>query len=226
MKSENNETKFRIGAITGLIGAVSMLIGAALWGSSGTDLWLALESGHVEGYLTAAGGLKGQLIANLSIWIFGTFIFGIAGIIMAGLSDQKPFYSLIADYSYKVAVPMVIISYVAMLAVVVQIAPDTSPMSIATAKAVGWIGVRIDDIATLLMLGLGPLFISLSGKSHWVPGWLLVWSYVAAFLGVISIVVLYFPGLGQYGFMVIPLGLGWMIAASIVLFKRAKQQQG
>lgn len=224
MKSKHTETKYRIGAFMGLIGAVCMLIGAALWGSSGTDLWLALEGGDVEGYLTSAGRLKGQLISNLSIWIIGVLIFGMAGIIMAGLSDQNPFYSLTADFCYRIAVPMVIVSYVAMLTVVVQIAPDTSPISIAITKAVGWFGVRLDDISTALMLGFGPLFISLSGRAHWAPGWLVGWSYLAVTLGIFSIVVLYFPGLGQYGFIVIPVGVGWMIAASIVLFKRAKQQ--
>ncbi len=220
----NYQTTYKTAAKAALLGAVSMLIGAALWGSSGTDLWHALETETIEEYLTLAGGLKGQLITNLSVWIVGVFIFGLAGVIMAGLAKEKSFYSLLADYTYRVAVPMVMVSYLIMLAVVVQIAPDISPTHLAITKVLGWIGVRIDDIATFLMLGLGPLFISFSGKSQWVPRWLKIWSYLAAILGVISIGVLYFPGLGKYGFVVIPVGVLWMLAASIVLFKLSRQQ--
>jgi ABC-type transport system involved in cytochrome c biogenesis permease subunit len=107
-----------------------------------------------------------------------------------------------------------------MMALVVLIAPDTSDTAVYIARVVGWLGARADDIATALFLGAGPLFISLAGHGDWVPRWLLRWSYLAFFCGLLSIVVLYFPGMSQYGFVIVPVGMGWMVAAGIVLLRK------
>ncbi len=221
MESEHIKTIYRNSAFTTLIGSICMLIGAALWGTSGTDLWAAIEFGNIEGYLTAVGDLKVQLIANLTFWIIGVLILGLGVLMISDLGDYETFYTQVAKFCFRTAIPMAIVSYIAMLVVVVQIAPDISPTSVAITEAIGWMGVRLDDIATALMLGVGPLFISLSGRAHWTPGWLVKWSYLATILGIISIVVQYFPGYGQYGFFIIPVGMGWMIATSIVLFRHA-----
>jgi hypothetical protein len=104
-----------------------------------------------------------------------------------------------------------------MLAIVVQLAPEVSSTTVAIARVAGWIGARLDDIATALMIGIGPLFISLAGRGTWVPAWLLGWSWLAALLGALSIVVLYVPGLRGVAFLVVPVGVGWMVAAGAVV---------
>ena len=127
-----------------LAGTITMLIGAALWGTSGTDLWAALETGDVAGYLAAAGAVKAQLVANLSVWILGTFIIGIAGTMLAALCTRRRALVQAALVCYRTAVPLVIVSYIAMLAVVVQLGGDTSATAVSLAEVVGWIGVRAD----------------------------------------------------------------------------------
>jgi hypothetical protein len=121
-------------------------------------------------------------------------------------------------------VPIVIVSYVMMLAVVVQIAPNTSETAIALTNAVGWIGVRLDDIGTTLMIGLAPLFVCLAGKDDWVPKWLLAWSWVTAAVGLFSLAVLYVASLRALGFAIVPVGVLWTIAAGLVLIRHKPAQ--
>ena len=220
------DTKFmanstRVGGYTAVGGAVTMLIGAALWGTSGTDLWAALDSGDVAGYLVAAGTMRVQLIANLTFWIVGVLILGVAGTALANLCVRRRMPAQIALVCIRTGVPLVIVAYIAMLSLLVQIAPDTSATAVTIAQVVGWIGVRADDLATALIIGAGPLFISLAGRDDWVPTWLARWGYLAGVIGLFSLVVLYIPPLRGLSFIIIPLGVAWMIAAGIVLLRRS-----
>jgi hypothetical protein len=109
-----------------------------------------------------------------------------------------------------------------MLAVVVQLGGTVDETAVAIAKVVGWIGARSDDLATALIIGGGPLFISLAGHGEWVPTWLLRWGYLAGLAGLFSLVCLYIPGMVAYGFIIIPIGVIWMIAAGVVLLRGQK----
>jgi hypothetical protein len=64
--------------------------------------------------------------------------------------------------------------------------------------------------------------LSLAGHKEWAPTWLLRWGYLTALAGLFSIVVLYLPGMAAYGFIILPIGMGWMLATSIVLLRRAR----
>ncbi|MCB0173334.1 MAG: hypothetical protein KDJ97_22625 [Anaerolineae bacterium] len=224
------DTKFianstRMGSYTAIGGAVTMIVGAILWGTSGADLWVALDSGDVAGYLAAAGAVQAQLIANLTLWMVGVLILGMAGAALANLCVQRPLLAQMALVCIRTGVPLVLVAYIAMLALVVQIAPDTSATSVAIAQVVGWIGVRADDLATALMIGAAPLFFSLAGRDEWAPVWLVRWGYLAGVIGLLSLVVLYIPPLRGLGFIIIPVGVAWMIAAGIVLLRRSGAAQ-
>ena len=212
----------RLGGYTAIAGTVTMLIGAALWGTSGTDLWAALDSGDMAGYLVAIEAVKGQLVANLSVWILGVLIFGVVGAMLTTLSTRRPLLAQVARVCYQTAVPLVIVAYIAMLAVVVQLGGETSATAVSLANVVGWIGARADDLATALIIGIGPLFISLAGHGEWVPTWLLRWGGLAGVVGVLSVAFIYLPGMAAYGFIILPVGMGWMIAAGVVLLQQTK----
>jgi hypothetical protein len=218
MESKPDNIKKSAGYVS-IAGALTMVAGAVLWGTSGTDLWVALDNGNISNYLESSHLVRTQLIANLSFWIFGVLVLGLAGTLMANISENHLIYSQIIMLCYRTAVPVVIVSYIIMLSIIVQISPDVSESSIALSNALGWIGVRLDDLATALMIGIGPFFISLSGQKTWVPKWLLNWSYLTMIAGLFSIIVLYFSDLRQFGFIVIPIGVAWMIVAGIVLLK-------
>lgn len=210
----------KISAYTSFSGAVIMVIGAILWGTSGTDLWVTLDTGDMAGYLVAAGAVKGQLVANLTFWIAGVLVLGVAGAAMSHLCVQRRALGQIALMCIRTGVPLVIVSYIAMLSLVVQIAPDTSATSVAIANVVGWIGARADDLATALILGAMPFFLALAGRDEWMPTWLVWWGYLNGIVGLFSIVVLYILPLRGFGFIIIPMGVAWLIAVGIVLLRR------
>jgi hypothetical protein len=108
---------------------------------------------------------------------------------------------------------------------VVQIAPatlvaDTAATGVAIANVVGWIGARADDLATALIIGLPPLFLSIAARDEWMPTWLVWWGYLAGVVGLLSLVVLYIPALASLGLLIIPFGMGWMLAVGVVLLRR------
>lgn len=216
-----HQASARLGGYAAIGGCLTMITGAVLGVTSGTDLWGALDSGDMAGYLEAVGGVQAHLVTNLTIWILGVFILGVAGTIMVAICQQRPLWAQIAHACYRTAVPLVIVSYLAMLALVMQLGGETSATAVAIAEVVGWIGARADDLATALMIGFGPLFIALAGRGEWVPTWLLRWGYLTGIVGLFSLVTLYLPGMGPYGFLILPVGMGWMIAAGVVLLRRA-----
>ncbi|MCB0017156.1 MAG: hypothetical protein KDE09_05150, partial [Anaerolineales bacterium] len=59
----------------------------------------------------------------------------------------------------------------------------------------------------------------------WAPTWLLRFSYANAFCGLLTTVALYTNSLGTYGFIIIPVGLLWMICAGVVLLRQATHQR-
>lgn len=206
----------RLAAYTALAGAASFIIGAVLWSTTGADIDLSVTNGEMAGYLTAAAANRAVLVANLSFWIIGALILGVAGTTMANLSKRRV-WAQTALVCYRTAVPLVIIAYVAMLSVVVQIAPDTSATAVSLAEVVGWIGSRADWVATILIIGVGPLFLSLAGQGDWAPKWLVRLGYGTGVCGLLTAVAMYTNALGTYGFIIIPVGLAWMIAAGVVL---------
>ena len=140
---------------------------------------------------------------------------------MASLCVQRQAIAKIAMYSYWIAVPLAVASFVAWLAVVVRLSPDSSPTAASIAEAMGWFASRADWIATILIVGIGPALISVAGRSNWVPKWLAGWSFAALFAGLLCAIAMYAGGLTTYGFLIVPIGISWTIASSIVLFKRA-----
>ena len=159
MNDKNINTVTRLGGYTAIGGAVTMIIGAVFYFSSGTDLWSALAVGDMVGYLVAVAEVKTQLVVSFTFWILGVLILNTAGTMLAESCRQRRAWAQVAMVCFRTGVPLAIVSFIAMLVLVVQIAPDTSATAVSIAKIVGWIGTRADDLATVLIIGGGPLFI-------------------------------------------------------------------
>lgn len=226
MNSEDMNTATRLAGYTAIGGVVTMLVGTALLFASGADLDAALASGDVAGFLTAAGETSQFLVANLTFWILGVLILGVAGTAMATVCVQRRVIAQVALFSYWTAVPLVIASYVAWLAIVVQVAPDHSATAVLLTEMTGWFASRADWIATILILSCGPALIAQAGRGEWVPTWLLRWSYVALFAGLLTAVSLFTGGITTFGLLILPVGMGWTAAAGVVLLRRSKVAQG
>lgn len=222
MNHDFDKSATKIGAFTALLGSVCMLAGAAIWGASGADIDVSLAANDLIGYISAANESKTLLITNLSIWIVGVLFLGVAASMMTYLSRENQILSIIARYNYWVGTPIVVISYMAWMAVVVRLTSFEPSSVVAIADVVGWFASQADWVATVLVLGTGPVFLSHAGKNSWVPKWLLVWSYFCLVAGFLNILAMYLGGLSTYGFLIIPVGMGWMVASSVVLFKKLK----
>ncbi len=226
MNNDDMNTTARLGGYAAIGGTVTMLIGTALLIASGADLDTALATGDIAGFLTAAGETRQFLMENLTIWIMGVFILGIAGTAMALLSKRQV-VAQIAMYCYWTAVPLVIAAYMAWLAIVVQVAPDNSATAVLLTEKTGWFASRADWVATILILSFGPALIAQAGRGDWVPTWLVRWSYVSLFTGFLTAVALLAGGNGPstYGMLILPVGMGWMVIAGVVMLRRSKVTQ-
>jgi hypothetical protein len=220
MEKQHEKNAARLGAYTTLLGSICMLAGAAIWGASGTDIDQALYDGNMMRYLKESLASQNILIVNLSLWVLGVILLGIGATMMAMLSEQNPVLAQLVRYNYWIAVPLVVTSYMAWLAVVVRLTASTSPEAAAIAEAAGWFAVRADWVGTVLVLGTGPVLITAAGRGIWAPNWLRVWSFIALFAGLLTTVAQYAGGLTTYGFLIIPVGMGWMIGAAVTLFRR------
>lgn len=47
-----------------------------------------------------------------------------------------------------------------------------------------------------------------------------IWSYIALLTGFLNVLAQFAGGLATYGFLIIPVGMGWMPGASVVLYRR------
>ncbi|MBK7869294.1 MAG: hypothetical protein IPJ74_00750 [Saprospiraceae bacterium] len=219
MESQNKTTAARIGAYTTLIGSLCMFIGTAFLEFSGAGIDGAIDANDLSSYLNKVSENRMLLIGNLSFWIVGVILIGAGATMMSALSTKHPIIAKIVQYNYGIAIPLVVASYAAWLSVVVQLPDGSSPTSIAIAEVVGWFASRADWIATILVLATGPFLISVAGRKDWMPNWLYIWSLICLFTGLLNAISLYAGGLPSYGFIIIPVGMGWLIASSVVLFK-------
>ena len=196
-----------------IAGAISMFIGAAFWGASGTDLWQALASSQMEIYLSQLPSARHLLVINTCFWILGVLLIATAGSLMSGFCVSKPWLAQFPLVFLRSAAPMGIIAFIIMLSLAIH------PPTVDSANNIGWIGARLDDLATILIVGISPLFLSISGRADWVPRWLAVWGYLAGITGLLGVISM-LTGVVALGFVIIPFGLGWMIAAGVVLIRK------
>lgn len=204
---------FTFAGAVSIAGALSMLIGAAFWSASGTDLWQALADNQMENYLSQLPAAKQLLVINTSFWVLGVLLMATAGTLMAEFCISSPGLAQMAKVFSRTGASVAIVSFIIMLSLAIVIPP------VDAATVIGWIGARLDDIATMLIIGYAPLCLSIAGKSDWVPGWLSVWGYLAGIAGLVGIIGL-FTGIVALEFIIIPFGIGWMIAAGIVLIRK------
>jgi len=223
LASSGGQSGYRIAGLLSFAGAVLMVVGAALWASTGTDIDAALVDGTIEAYLTDAAEHREVLIANLSLWILGVLVLGAAGSAMACIEGGAPLLRDLARLSYWSGAGLALSAFLAWLAIIVQGSPAPDPVEVAVAEVVGWYAYRADALATALIIGIGPAFVAFAGRRSWVPGWLLAWGVLAAAAGVFSVVPYYLTAIPlAAAFLIVPIGIGWTLAAAVVLARSGR----
>ncbi|MEX2446015.1 MAG: hypothetical protein WD734_01645 [Dehalococcoidia bacterium] len=213
----NMDTVRQRGSIAGMVmiaGAVTMLVGAAAYGSAGADFWSGIDGGDVPGLLADAAASASTLYLTFSVWLCGALLLGVGGVLAARHGTVA---SPASEAVFAIGAAVAVVAFVTM-ASVVRLAAAGGSAEIA--DAIGFVGIRLDDIATVLLVAFGPVLLTLAGRGDWMPRWLTLWTAVAGVAGFISVVGIFTGGGTTYGIAVVPIGIGWTLAAGIVLVRR------
>lgn len=197
-----------------LVGAIAMLVGATVQSTTGADLDASLSAGEIGDYLAAIAGAEATMFTNLSLWILGAFLLGVGGHLLSRHGEGT--VSRLAGIGYLVGPALAIVAFVVWMALV-RLA-GTSP-DLALADSLAFIASRVDWIATVLLVGFGPLLVAVGGRNSWVPGWLLALGGLSALAGVATVVAMYTGALHTVGFAIVPIGVIWTIAAGITAIR-------
>ncbi len=203
-----------------ILGALTMAVGAGLGTAAGTDIDTAAGAGSAAmlELLSAAEANRTFLVANLSTWIVGVLVLGAGGAALALTIGRGRLVGTLTALGYAGGGVMGTTSFVAMLMLPTVFAGGAdSDLMAATAFAL--FGSRLDWIATLLILAVGPVMISRLDGDDWLPGWLHKLSLLAVVAGLLTVVALFTNALATYGFLTVPAGMIWHLAAGIYFVK-------
>jgi hypothetical protein len=206
----------RLGGASLVIGALVMVAGAAVWASTGTDLDAALVEGTVGAYLDAAVEHRGALAVNLTLWMFGVGLLGLGGIQLAG-TGREPGHPArdAARACYAVATTLALVSFLTWYGLI-RVAGS---IDVGAAEAIGWTAWNLDNVATSLIVGIGPLALAWVARDGWMPQWLSIWAGAAAITAVLTWIAIPTGGGGTYGFLIVPVGIVWSITAGVVAMR-------
>ncbi len=206
------------GGMLSVIGAITMTVGGGVYTTAGADLWGFVDSDvGVDAYMADAAAAVSTLHATHAMWIAGVFILAIGGILLTrGGPDTL---SVAARASYMIGAALAIPAFLAMVALTRLAESGTDAPGLA--ESLGFLGARTDDVATVVIIGLGPLLISLANRDGWMPAWLVRIGMVAGLAGAASLVSLFFGAAGTIGFIIVPIGMVWSIAAGAITIRQA-----
>jgi hypothetical protein len=210
------EIRRRLGGGGLAAGALVMVAGAAVWASTGTDLDAALVNGTVSAYLGAAVEHRSALGINLALWMFGVGLLGLGGVLLAGTgrAAEHPARD-VARACYAVAATLALVSFL-MWYGLIRVAGS---IDLSAAEAIGWTAWNLDNVATSLIIGLGPLALAWVAREDWMPRWLGIWAGLAAVAAVLTWIAIPTGGGGTYGFLIVPVGIAWSITAGVVALR-------
>jgi hypothetical protein len=198
-----------------------MIAGAAVLGSTGTDLDGALLDGTVGEYLTEAAASSTALTVNLGLWILGALLMGLGGGVLAGQA-RSGWPAATARFGFTAGPAAAVMFFSIWLGIVLGLAPAhvAGESVISTAVALGHTATIADWIGTVLILSVGGGALALSGRGTWSPRWLVVWGIAAAVAGAVAIIGLIIGQRGM-GFIVVPVGFGLVIACAVTVIRRS-----
>lgn len=213
----------RLAGRLAVAGALTMLAGAVVLGAFGApDLDAALVSGDLERYLTEAASRRTAVLAHVSIWLVGAPLLGAAGVVAAHGDPMGAPHRELARAAYTVGAATALVCFVAWFAVAVQASASPSPTDATVAAVVGWFAYRLDVVATALLIGVGPWLLTAVARPSWAPPWLRVWAVGALAAAIFQVVPYLVPAVPlALGLLVMPVGLGWTLAAGTVLQRAA-----
>jgi len=214
--AEESRRLRRAGGLLSIIGAVAMGTGGAFYTSTGADLW-GLVDGDVDinTYLADAAASVSTLLVAHTIWIAGIVALTLGGVLLTGRSSDHT--STAARATYTIGAALAIPAFMTMIALT-RLA-ETGADAPALTEALAFLGARLDDLATVIVVGLGPVLITIANRRTWMPGWLAALGVASGAAGLLSIISMFFGQSASLGFLIVPIGLAWTLAAGIVTIR-------
>lgn len=221
MTTTNTIVNPRAAGACAIIGAIIMLSGAGTWMSTGTDLDAALMGGTVADYLIATHAKSGTLAVNIALWTIGAVVMCAGGVQLALLGRSRPQPAALAAFAYAVGAASAIVFFPLWYGIIVGLSPAQAAGAdvSAFATALGHGATTADWLATIMILAVGGMSVAHAGRDTWVPGWLRTWSYFLGVAGVLSLLGIVLGDRSTYGMLIVPIGIGWLIAAGIVAMR-------
>ena len=192
-------------------GVLLMVIGAGLYFSTGADLWESLQAREMAAWLTSAADNTATLYANLAFWIAGSVMLGVGGALATHRVDNPAGRG--ARFLFGLGPALSVPAFIAMASIVRL--SEAADASAQIADTVGFVGARLDDLATVILVAIAPVLLVVSARNDWVPRWLRLFGYVAGVAGLLSLVTI-FTGYSALSSLIIPIGLGWTVSAGVV----------
>ena len=214
--STDAPVNMRAAGVVALVGAIVMLVGAALYASSGADYWLAVSSGETQGFLNDAAASATTLYAGLSAWIAGAILMAVGGGLVAGVGTG--FGARAARTTLAIGASVAVPAFLVM-ATVVRLAVSGAT-SLELVDSLAFLGTTLDDVATIIIIGVSPVLIGLSGRSRWMPRWLFVWASACGVAGLLAGAAVFLGSSSTLGMVLVPVGIGWVLATGVVAIRR------
>lgn len=211
----------RLGGIAALASGLLFFVGVALQFSSGWFPEEALAAGDMEAWLTAVAGSRTLALAGVGCSIAAIALWAVVGLVLYRmLAPQRPAAALLGAAGYLAGVPLALAAFALGFGATwgLMDAAASADAAVITALMRGFL--VSDDIATLLIAGLGNGFFSLAGlRSGLLPRWLGWLGLLAG--GLVTVVLLRyvvpFFAVATIGY---PLVLLWFVLLGIVLLRR------
>ena len=216
------DSRTRMAGLTAIAGAITMLVGTALWAVSGANLDGALEDNTMGAYLAEAAAEGATLTANLGFWIVGVLLLGLGGILLSRLGDSDSAATAVARFAFTVGPAAGIVFFSVWLGIVLGLAPAhvAGEQVEATALALGHAASVADWVATIVILSLGGVAVAVAGRDTWVPRWLFRWAMLLAASGGLAALGLIIDARTTLAMPIVPIGIGFMIASGVVAIRR------
>lgn len=215
---DDSLSRRRTAALLSIIGAAAMGLGGAVSTSTGADLW-GLVDGDVDvaTYLAEAAGSVSTLHTAHAIWIVGVLVIALGGVLLTGRTTDAA--STAARATYAIGAALAIPAFMTMIALTRLAESGTDAPALA--EALAFLGARLDDVATIVIIGIGPVLIALASRKTWMPRWLARFAVLVGVAALVSAVSLFFGQAGSLGLLLVPIGIAWTISAGIVTLRRA-----
>ncbi|MBK9176788.1 MAG: hypothetical protein IPM46_10745 [Flavobacteriales bacterium] len=178
----------RMAGAFSIVGALTMLAGAATWASTGTDLDAALMTGTVPEYLINTHSKTGALALNIALWTIGAVLMCAGGVQLAALGRSHPQPAALAAFAYAVGAASAIVFFPLWYGIIVGLSPAQAAGADVSAFAIalGHGATTADWLATVMILAVGGMAVAHAGRDTWVPRWLRIWSYFIGVAGALS----------------------------------------